>query len=104
MTKLQTKTLIVARFGMLECGKNFGGTIAGTCSNCNIYDDEDHRLNHCMKFKDMNYFNQVDKIVFNDVHSESADTLNEIIEKLQKVWNTKNAAGTMNRECENTTG
>ena len=33
MTKLQTKTLIVARFSMLECGKNFGGTIGGTCSD-----------------------------------------------------------------------
>ena len=49
----------------------------------------------------MNYYDQVDKIVFDDVHSENIDTLNEIIEKLQKVWNTKNAAGTMNREHEN---
>ena len=70
-------------------------------SECNVYDDEDHRLNHCKRFKDMNYYDHVDKIVFDDVHSENIDTLNEIIEKLQKVWNTKNAAGTMNREHEN---
>ena len=29
MTKLQTKTLIVARFSILECGKNFGRAMGG---------------------------------------------------------------------------
>ena len=53
MTKLETKTLITARYGMLECGKNFGGTIAGSCSECNAYDDENHRLNYCKRWKEI---------------------------------------------------
>ena len=54
MTKLETKTLITARYGMLECGKNLGGTIGGTCSECNVYDDENHRLNYCKRWKEIN--------------------------------------------------
>ena len=97
MTKLETRTLICARYGMLECGKNFGGTIGGTCSECNEYDDEEHRLNHCNKWADINYLNSSEKIDFNDVHSENLTTLRTVICKLQKVWNMKNAQGTMNR-------
>ena len=55
MTKLEAKTLIIARYGMLECGKNFGGTHGGECSECNTYDDENHRLNDCKKWKELNY-------------------------------------------------
>ena len=87
---------------MLECGKNFGGTIGGTCSVCNLYDDEDHRLNHCKKFKDMNYHDQVDKIVFINIYSEDINSLRDTIEIIQKVWNTKNTGGKMNLKCNNT--
>ena len=99
MTKLETKTLITARYGMLECGKNFGGTIAGTCSECNAYDDENHRLNHCKKWKEINNYGTSEKIdfEFDDVYSEDITTLRRIIEKLRIVWNTRNASGTMNR-------
>ena len=82
---------------MLECGKNFGGTIGGTCSECNIYDDEEHRLNQCKKWKNINYLNSSEKIDFNEIHSDNVTTLRNVICKLQMVWNTKNAQGTMNR-------
>ena len=97
MTKLETKTLITARYGMLECGKNFGGTIAGSCSECNVYNDENHRLNYCKRWKETNNYNASEKIVFDEVHSEDIATLRRIIEKLQFVWNTRNASGTMNQ-------
>ena len=45
-TKTQAKTIILARNGMLQCGKNFKGTMNEICS---VIDDEEHRLNTCSK-------------------------------------------------------
>ena len=42
LTKRETKMLIIARFGMLECGKNFKGTMNEICLNCNTRDTEEH--------------------------------------------------------------
>ena len=51
MTKLEAKTVITARYGMLECGKNHKGTLSLMCTTCNIIDDENHRLNVCPKWQ-----------------------------------------------------
>ena len=48
-TKSKTKTIILARYGMLECGQNFSGTQNKQCDNCKCIDDESHRLNYCTK-------------------------------------------------------
>ena len=45
MTKLDTKTLMMARYGMLQCGKNFKGTLQPICNQCSITDNKQHRLN-----------------------------------------------------------
>ena len=96
LTKLETRTMLIARYGMLQCGKNFGGTIGGTCGQCNIYDDEKHRLNHCTKWREINYCDKEEKVDFDLVYSRDVNTLREVIKKLQPVWNTRNAHGTMN--------
>ena len=41
-TKHEAKALLIARFGMLECGKNFKGTMRETCDVCKVNDDENH--------------------------------------------------------------
>ena len=43
--KTATRTLILARNGMLECGTNFKGTLPETCRYCNVTDNENHRMN-----------------------------------------------------------
>ena len=96
MTKQEAKTLIIARYGMLECGKNFGGTLGGMCSECNTYDDENHRLNHCGKWKELNYSDHDEKVNFELVYSRDMETLRNTFEKLNKVWNTRNTPGFMN--------
>ena len=96
MTKPETRTLITARYGMLECGKNFGGTMGGECSICNAHDDEDHRLNYCKKWRSINFYEESEKVQFDAIYSNDIDTLRNVIPKIQKVWNTKNAHGTMN--------
>ena len=48
-TKHEAKTIVIARYGMLQCGKNYKGTMNEICNECDILDDEDHRLNCCVK-------------------------------------------------------
>lgn len=68
------------------------------CKECNILDDENHRLNYCEKWKDRNNFNENVKIDFNLVFSERVEELRYIIQFIEKLWNTRNAHGSMNIE------
>ena len=97
-TKHEAKTIVIARYGMLQCGKNYKGTMNEICNECDILDDEDHRLNYCVKWKDRNNFNETVKIDFNLVFSERIEELRYIIECIEKLWNTRNAHGSMKTE------
>ena len=94
-TKHENKTLIISRYGMLECGRNYGGTIKKICEKCNVIDDENHRLNNCIKWRKTNLYDESDKIDFNLIYSNNIDELRSIILKIEKIWNTGNAHGTM---------
>ena len=93
--KYDTKTIIIARFGMLECGRNYKGNKPETCGLCDEIDDENHRLNNCIKFCDINFYDSDIKVDFRKVFSNDIDTLREILPSIQRVWNTKTAHGTM---------
>ena len=96
-TKQETKTLIIARFGMLECGVNFKGTMREICRTCNTLDNEHHRLNECTNYRELNFSNEDTKVNFQDVFSTDINVLRNVIPKIQQVWNVKNAHGTMNK-------
>ena len=95
--KQEAKTLITARFGMLECGKNFKGTMRETCNTCNVIDDEHHRLNHCINYQNVNLFHSQDKANFSDVFSSDMNTVKSIIKHIKQVWNVTTAHGSMNK-------
>ena len=89
-TKQETKTILIARFGMLECGKNYKGTKSITCGKCNEYDDEIHRINYCYNFRWINYFDHDTKVNF---YSDDIDTLRTVLPTISEVWNVRNANG-----------
>ena len=89
-TKQRTKTILLARHGMLECGKNFKGTIPDICRHCNINDDENHRLNECILLK---VATQPQRCNFTDIFSNDETTLTEIIKHLESVWEFRYANG-----------
>ena len=97
-TKLESKTILMGRFGMLVCGKNFKGTSNVNCEECNTYDDENHRFNYCSKFRTVNNYDCETKVDFDLIYSNDIETLRVIMPKLSKVWNIRNANGTMNIE------
>ena len=97
-TKHEAKTIIIARYGMLQCGKNYQGTMNKTCDKCNCIDDENHRLNYCVKWKDRNYHNETGKVDFKLIYSNEIAVLRSILPSIEKLWNTRNANGTMHSE------
>ena len=96
MTRQETKTILMARYGMLQCGVNYKGTVQLQCLTCNVLDNEDHRLNACKSWQETNLFNETDKIPFECVYSTDVTVLRNIIPKIENVWNTRSAHGTMN--------
>ena len=89
---------MIARYGMLECGKNFKGSRSEMCKICNQIDNEDHRLNHCQKYREVNFYSNSIKIDFEQIHTNDLAVLRELMSKVSRVWNTHNAYGSMNLE------
>ena len=80
---------------MLECGKNFKGSMKHMCVQCDKVDDENHRINHCPKWKESNLVESDKKIDFSLIYSNDIDVIRSIILPIERVWNTKTAHGTM---------
>ena len=54
--KLKARTLMMGLFGMLDCAANYRHGYGGSyCRQCGVKDDENHRINTCVRFKDRNY-------------------------------------------------
>ena len=69
--KQRSKTLILARHGMLECGTNFKGSLSEICRHCNLLDDEDHRLNVCTYISRQYCSDNVENCEFTDIYSNN---------------------------------
>ena len=95
--KQETKTILIARFGMLECGKNFKNSMTEKCKDCNVVDDENHRLNNCVTFRNLNLYDIHPKVDFFDIFSSDMTVLRTVIGQIEKVWNVKTAHGSMNK-------
>ena len=95
LSKTETKAMIMARFKMLECGKNYKGTMSETCTQCNIIDNEDHRLNHCIKWRNTNFYDSTDKVDFSLIHSDNVTSIRVLLNKIGQVWNYTDSNGTM---------
>ena len=98
--KQRAKTIILARHGMLECGNNYKGTMSQICPSCRVTDDEDHRLNECILFKDTNRVNKPLKSCFEHIYSNDDDTLNTLITDLENIWEFHYANGRMKKTAQ----
>ena len=97
LNKQETRTLIMARYGMLRCGRNFGGSIGKNCDSCSVLDDEEHRLNTCPKWTRNDDKNR-GNVDFTEIYSNNPDSLRKTIKIIESVWNTKTGNGSMYTE------
>ena len=95
-SKHETRVILMSRYRMLECGSNFKGTHVINCNDCNVHDDEAHRLNHCTRFRTINRCDNTEKIDFKMIHKEDPVMLKNMVIEITKVWNFCNKNGTMN--------
>ena len=96
MTKQQTRTMIVSRYGMLECGKNWGGSVKKICEKCNCIDSENHRLNDCIIWKHHNLYDNHRKVNFDQIYSDDEQAVKDLMPHIEKLWNVKTGHGSMN--------
>ena len=72
---------------MLICGRNYKGTMSENCSECKVTDDENHRLNECSKFRSTNRYDNASKIQFDDIYTNDASKVSQVVNEIDKVWN-----------------
>ena len=96
---LYTRTLIIARYGMLQCGANYERMHGGkNCKECGILDNEDHRINFCEKWEKTNLFKNNSKVEFKRVYSGDTEECLEIIKLINSIWDLENGKNEMRSE------
>ena len=88
---LLSRAFIMGRYGMLNCATNFK-TREGrsTCIDCNDLDDENHRINYCKKWQNVNLFKGDLKVCFDDIYSDNIEKCLMIVENILLVWDLSN--------------
>ena len=77
----------MSRYGMLMCGANFRMMFGEKdCKKCDKLDDENHRLNECLLYCNVNWVDSNEKVIFGDVYSSNVRTLKEILKQIMKLW------------------
>ena len=92
--KQRARTIFLAQNHMLECGRNMKGTMSENCTTCNVIDDEQHRLAACEKRPNLE---TNDETQFEDIYSENIDKLNNILNEIEKTWDTRYTNGRMKK-------
>ena len=101
LNRQEAKVLILARFHMLECGKNFKGSLPENCPECEVTDDEQHHLNFCTRYKDINFCNDVEKHSFDEIYESDFTVVKRAINRIERVWNLKTGHGSMVKAIDN---
>ena len=65
------------------------------CLTCNVIDNEEHRLNHCLKLKDINCYNEMNKCPFETIYSNDTNVIRSMLKKIDKIWNVSMGRGSM---------
>ena len=92
--KQRARTIFLAQNHMLECGRNMKGTMMENSTTCNVIDDEQHRLVACKKRPNLETDNEIQ---FEDIYSENIDKLNNILNEIEKTWDTRYTNGRMKK-------
>ena len=88
--KQEVSTIILARSGMLERGANFKGVMNEKCRECDVTDNEDHRMNSCIRWRDVNRYGENEKVNFEDIYDNHLGRLDSAVREIEKVRNLNN--------------
>jgi hypothetical protein len=97
-SKQRARIILIARSRMLECGKNFKGTMKEICETCGVMDDENHTINYCVKWKETNRYECKEKMDFDDIFCVEKVKLDKILEEVGRVWDLEYSHNRMKRK------
>ena len=93
---LITRAYVMGRYGMLQCAANFSdGYKSKLCTRCNVTDNEDHRMNNCPVWSDINLYGCDEKINFEDIHSDNEIESMTVVKKILEIWDLGNNKNSM---------
>ena len=88
----------MGRYGMLQCAANYSmGYGSKLCKECGVTDDEDHRINHCKLWSDINLLTSSVKLNFDDIYSDDRTRSLLVIERVLLMWDLGNGKNIMRR-------
>ena len=64
-------------------------------TNCNVKDDERHRINDCILYRNTNDYDKDDKFDFNSVYSENLEDIKKAAKKILGIWDLANGKNSM---------
>ena len=93
---LETRAMIMGRYGMLDCRANHSmGYGSRECSPCMVMDDVDHRVNWCSKYKHTNLYESQTKIGMNMLHCDDVELIGPIIVRVLSMWDLEHEKNIM---------
>ena len=65
------------------------------CRECNVIDNENHRINECKVWEHINLYNVNEKLDFDLIYSENTVHCIKIVERILIMWDLGNGRNTM---------
>ena len=95
-SKSQARLRLMATYHMLDCRSNFKRGYGGElCSVCKTIDDENHRINYCIKNKERNLSLSPIKFDFEAIYSNNEETVKRALEVIGHLWDVENGKNSM---------
>jgi len=96
LTRIETKAILMARSGMLECANNYKSKyMYSNCKECHVKDNETHRINDCILYRYINNHDKHDKFDYNLVYSDDPEDMKRVTKEILGIWNLTNGKNTM---------
>ena len=94
--RYRARVQIMSMYRMLDCAKNYKCGYRGTdCSMCKTCDDEDHRINHCIRYRRTNLYESSLKFDFSSIYSDNAETVERAIDIVCHLWELNDGKNSM---------
>ena len=85
--RIMSRAQIMMMYGMLYCGKNFKVGHGGECcKKCKMIDDENHRINYCPEYREINLHDSSIKIDFRSIHLGKDEVVDRVLEVVWELW------------------
>ena len=96
LTSMQTRALIMGRYGMLDCKNNYAMKYGSKmCLDCDTVDDETHRINDCTKYRGVDGFEGREGINFEMIYSDNMCEAITVINTILSVWDLEHGKNTI---------